>query len=184
MAKFEPSGITVTRTFRVEEDWDKVLQEEAHWQGISVSALLSLIIRRYVVVQRYLDKYSTLIVEHKVLAPLLDKLSEEDIAEAGRKSGSILPEEALLRRGLPHNFESLLWLIEEVYGRYGYWFDTDYYTTEEENMFHLRHNIDKKWSIYISSFISSMFKSILDIDLKPELREDSVTIHIPKRYLK
>jgi hypothetical protein len=181
MTQYEPSGETVTRTFRIEKEWDDILQEEANWQGTSVSALMNLIVRRYVVIQRYLDKYSTLIVEHKVLAPLLDKLSDEDISEASAISGSLLPEEALLRRGLPLDFESLVWLIEEVYGRYGCWFDVDHYVTDKENMFHLRHNIDRKWSIYISNFLSSMFKSLLDIDIKPEIREDSVTIRIPNK---
>jgi hypothetical protein len=183
MPAHEPSGVTVTRTFRVEKDWDEILKEEAQWQGISVSALLNLIVRRYVVSQRFLDRSPTITIQDKELDLLLKKISENDIENAGMDSGLLLPEEALLSRGFPLNFESLAWLIEEIYGRYGGWFEVDHYATDKHYLFHLRHNISKKWSIYVSSFISSMFTSLLDIDIDPEIREDSVTIYIPNKEI-
>ncbi|MCK4583375.1 hypothetical protein KAU18_08680 [Candidatus Bathyarchaeota archaeon] len=179
MPAYEPSGETVTRTFRVKKDWDEIIKEEAQWQGISVSALLNLIVRRYIVSQRFLDRSPTITVQNKEIDLLLKKLSENDIEEAGMDSGLLLPEEALLSRGFPLNFESLAWLIEEICGRYNGWFKVDHYVTDQRYLFHLRHNISKKWSIYVGSFISSMFKSLLDIDIDPEIREDSVTIYIP-----
>ncbi|MFC1803034.1 hypothetical protein ACFL0D_03595 [Thermoproteota archaeon] len=49
----EPSEETVTRSFRVNKEWDEILHEEAQWRGISVSALLDQIVRRYVVSDRF-----------------------------------------------------------------------------------------------------------------------------------
>ncbi len=184
MSAYDPDGEMITRTFRVEKVWDEVLNEEAERQGISVSALLNLIVRRYVFVQRFFDRDQSLIVEYSILDPMLDKLSEETIVEAAKIAGSLLPGDAMLQRGLPLNFKSIVFFIGEMCGRYGNWYKCEHYVTDGENMFYLRHDIDRKWSVYISSYLSSMFKSILDIDTDPEIREDSVTIHIPNKYLK
>ena len=110
--------------------------------------------------------------------------NDEDIKDLGMDSGILLPEEELLRRGLPNNFSSLVWIMKEVYGRYGGWFSVDHYITEDENVLHLQHFMERKWSIYLSNFFTSMFKTNLDIDVNVELREESVTFYISNKQIK
>ena len=184
MDEYNPSGETVTRTFRLGEEWDKILEHEADMQGISVSALLQQIVRRYVCSERFIDQRSTLVINHNAFSSFLVKLSEDEIVESAELFGSIEPEEELLKRGLEFNFESIIWLLDEIYGRYAGWFVVDNYPSKAEIMLHLRHTLNMKWSMYVAGFVSSMFRTLLDIDLKPEIRLDSVTIYIPKKQIK
>lgn len=180
----EPTEETVTRTFRVNKEWDEILQEQAQWQGISVSNLLDQIVRKYVVLDRFQSNSPTISMEKKAFIRLLQTLNEDDIKNEGIISGGLLPEEELLRRGLPNNFHSFVWMMKEVFGRYGGWFNVDHYATEDQNVLHLQHYLDQKWSVYLSYFFSSMFEKNLDIEIKTEIREESVTFYISNKQIK
>ena len=44
---------SVTRTFRINKEWDDVLQKEALEQGVSVNVLMNKILRRYALFERW-----------------------------------------------------------------------------------------------------------------------------------
>ena len=175
---------TVTRTFRVNKEWDEILHEQAQWQGISVSNLLDQIVRRYVVSDRFQSNSPVISMENKAFIRLLQTVNEDDLKNEGIISGKLLPEEELLRRGFPKSFDSFVWMMGEVFGRYGGWFSIDQYKSEDQNVLHLQHNLDRKWSIYLSYFFSSMFKSNMQIEIETEVREDSVTLYISNKQIK
>ncbi len=175
---------TVTRTFRVNTEWDELLNKQAQWQGISVSNLLDQIVRRYVTTELFQIHSPVTSMENKTFGKLLEKISEDEIKDLGREAGRSLPEEEILKRGLVNSFPSYVWLMKEVFGRYGGWFSVDQYATQDENVLHLKHFLDMKWSIYLSNFFSSMFDTNLNIEIKAELREESVTLYIPKKQIK
>ena len=47
---------TITRTFRIKDDYDLILHEEAKRQNISVNVLMDKIIRRFVLFDRFKDR--------------------------------------------------------------------------------------------------------------------------------
>jgi predicted HicB family RNase H-like nuclease len=51
---------TITRTFRIKDDWDIILHEEAERQNISVNTLIDKILRRYALFDRYTDRINIL----------------------------------------------------------------------------------------------------------------------------
>ncbi len=175
---------TVTRTFRVNKEWDEILHKQADWQGISVSALIDQIIRRYVVSERYQTNLSVISMDSQAFLRLLQKINDNDIKDVGLVSGRLLPEEEILKRGLPKDFQSFVWLMEEVYGRYRGWFNIDHYTTKDQNILHLRHCLNYKWSAYLRNFFVSMLKSNLDIEITTEAREESITLYIQNKQIK
>lgn len=175
---------TVTRTFRVNKEWDQVLQEQADWQGISVSTLIDQIVRRYVVAERFRFNAPVVSIENKAFQKIIQELDEEEIQKIATETGIILPEEELLRRGLPNTFDSFVWIMKEVFGRYGGWFSVDHYKTETENVLHLRHYLGIKWSKYLENFFTTMFTKNLDIITKTETREESVTFYLPNKQIK
>jgi len=175
---------TVTRTFRVNKEWDRVLQEQADWQGISVSTLIDQIVRRYVVAERFRFNAPVVSIENKAFQKIIQELDEEEIQKIATETGIILPEEELLRRGFPNTFDSFVWIMKEVFGRYGGWFSVDHYKTETENVLHLRHYLGIKWSKYLEHFFTTMFTKNLDIIIKTETREESVTFNLPNKQIK
>jgi hypothetical protein len=171
----------ITRTFRMNPEYDKILNEEAKKHGLSVSALLNQIIRQYVLVTRFTEKVPAITMQYKTFQPLLTHINDEDLIDEAERAGSIMPEEAILQRGEKINQQSISWLIETVYGRYGNWFEFTKSDINGNERIHLAHQMNHKWSIYLGRYMTSMFNSILDVDPKIETRPNSVTIYLKKK---
>lgn len=171
---------TITRTFRIDEEWDGVLRIEAERQGVSANTLVNQIFHRYSLFDRFADRYEVLTIPQKTFITLLAAATETGLAQAGKNSGSTRPKDGLLMMGRPLNFDSVTWMVTQLYGGayYGRWFKCDHYVTRSEDAFHLRHNLGRKWSIFVSNYLISMFKSILDIDVRIEILDQTLTFTV------
>jgi len=168
----------ITRTFRLNPEYDKILNDEAEKHGLSVSALLNQIIRQYVLVSRFTERVPAIILTYHTFTPILERIPDKDLVEVAEKTGSIIPEEAILQRGQKLNLDSITWFIDVVYGKYGNWFDSSQSIINGEERVHLTHQLNHKWSQYLGGYMRSMFESILDLQPKIETRENSVTLYI------
>jgi hypothetical protein len=168
----------ITRTFRLNPEYDKILNDEAEKHGLSVSALLNQIIRQYVLVSRFTERVPAITLSYTTFAPMLERIPDKDLVEVAEKTGSIIPEEAILQRGQKINFDTINWFIDVIYGKYGNWFDSSQSIINGEERIHLNHQLNHKWSQYLSGYLRSMYESILDIEPKVETRENSVTIYL------
>ena len=175
---------TTVRTFRLNMAWDDILKEEAANESITVSQLLNQIVRRYIIAQRFFNHSQNVNVEHKIFSPILEMLSDEQISEFGKLVGATSVRESVANRGLPLDFDSVDYLIEEVYDRYGGWFKCNTYKNGSEYVFNLRHMFGRKWSLFINSFMESMFLTLLDITVRSEIYDESVIIRMPIRQTK
>ena len=174
---------TTVRTFRLNTEWDTILKEEADKQSIIVSALLNQIIRRYAVAQRFFNDSRTVSVDYKIFSPILEMLTEEQITDFGNVIGTTSVREGITKRGLPIDFDSIEYLIKEVYDRYAGWFKCNTYKNSFDYVINLNHIFGRKWSLFVSSFMESMLKTLLDILISPEVYDNSVIIKIPKRQI-
>jgi len=173
----------ITRTFRLNPEYDKILNDEAEKHGLSVSALLNQIIRQYVLVSRFTERVPAITLSYHTFASMLERIPDKDLVEVAEKTGSIIPEEAILQRGQKLTFDTITWFIDVVYGKYGNWFDSSQSIINGEERVHLAHQLNHKWSQYLGNYMRSMFESILDLEPKVETRENSVTLYIkpPKK---
>ena len=168
----------ITRTFRMPPEYDKILEEEAKAHGITVSALLNQMIRQYVMVTRFTERAPTITMSYSTFSPLLNSIPDKELAEIAKSTGAIVPEEGLLRHGRKLDFDSVNYFIDTVYGRYGNWFDSNQSIIDGKERVHLTHQLNRKWSLYLGSFMAKMFMSILDIEPKIESRPNSVTLYL------
>ena len=168
----------VTRTFRMNPEYDKILNEEAQKHGLTVSALLNQIIRQYVLVSRFTERVPAITLSYHTFAPMLERIPDKDLVEVAEETGSIIPEEAILQRGQKLTFDTVNWFIDVVYGKYGNWFDPYQSSINGEERVHLAHQLNRKWSQYLAGYLRSMYESILDIEPKIETRENSVTLYV------
>src|SRR5215203_4586674 len=67
---------TVTRSFRFENELSKILDEEAERMGISINALVGIILRRYCEFTRYLSKIDMIVINREFLTFLLGTYDE------------------------------------------------------------------------------------------------------------
>ena len=83
----EDARTSITRSFRFENDVMRVLDEEAERMGISVNALVGIVLRRYAEFTRYLSKIDMVVVNREVLTSLMEELDEDDLRRLGSKLG-------------------------------------------------------------------------------------------------
>ena len=173
---------SVTRTFRINKEWDDVLQKEALEQGVSVNVLMNKILRRYALFERWADKYEVLHIMPRTLERILDVASEEGLAEAGQAEGSVRPIDSLTMMGRRPSHESLVSLVTEFYGGtdFARWFQCDYYPELGSEVFHLRHRLGNKWSIFIKNYLTSMFESLLKTKVESKAMDQAVTLTLEK----
>ncbi|MEJ2242172.1 MAG: hypothetical protein P8Y18_08530 [Candidatus Bathyarchaeota archaeon] len=171
----------ITRTFRMNPEYDKVLSEEAEKHGLSVSSLLNQIIQQYVMFTRFTEKNPTINLPFNIFDQLIENIKNEDLKEIGERTGSSIPEETILQRGKQRNFETLSWLMEGIYDKYNNWFKFSRSNVNGEERIHFFHQMNSQWSTFLGSFIVSMFKSVLELNPKIETRDNSITVYLPKK---
>lgn len=170
---------TKVRTFRVNTSLDNVLREEAERQSITVSALLSQMVARYAAAERYFTRYNALTIERNTFISIMDKLSDEEVAELGDLAGSRSLRNGLAVRGMGVDRENVRFIVEEVYGLYSGWFTANFFDRNGVSVYHLRHDLGVKWSIFLERYMVNMFKTLMKLEVESEKGYDYVTIYIP-----
>jgi hypothetical protein len=169
----------ITRTFRISEEYDNVLKDESASLGNSVNSLIDTIIGKYVYNDRFYKNSQLLSMAPNTVSSLLMMLSNEEVVKAGKLAGGTQGRDNLLTRGMKMDFVSVKWFIEEIMGKYAGWYTSNYYEMKSVHMFHLRHTLDKKWSLFLGSYLEEMVSNILDLDVEAVISDNTVTLRIP-----
>jgi hypothetical protein len=170
---------TRVRTFRLSVTLDDVLIEKAKRQSITASALLGQIVARYSAAERYFTRYEALTLEKNTFLSLISEIPDDKVAELGDLAGSRSLRNGLAIRGLNTNQENVEFIVEEVYGRYSGWFTANFFEKNGTTVYHLRHELGVKWSIFLERYMVNMFKTLMGIGVDSEKGYDYVTIFIP-----
>lgn len=173
---------TVTRTFRIRAEWDVVLKEEAERQGVSVNVLVNMILRRYALFDRWARGYSVISLTQRTFRDVLDSVPVENLALAGEKSGPSDVQNILDMIGLPSNYDSFVYLLSEHFGGsdYAMWFSCFHHRHENNDVFHLQHNLGRRWSVYLEKYLLSSLKSLTKIDGDAKVYDYAVNLKIPR----
>ncbi|MDF2726600.1 MAG: hypothetical protein K0S84_143 [Nitrososphaera sp.] len=173
---------SITRSFRFESDVLNVLDEEAKRTGISVNALVGIILRRYVEFTRYLSKIDMVVINREVLTCLIDLLGEEELYNIGIKLGRTVLADTIMFWKKETTEKAVMEYIEKMvcrYGRLG--------TYDERRMpggqmaIVVRHRLGKNGSRFLEGYLHEGLKHTLGIDAIFEITDSSVKCEIPAR---
>jgi hypothetical protein len=169
----------ITRTFRIPKEYDNILRDEANEIGQSVNSIIDSILSKYVNNDRFYKDSQLLSLTPRTISSLLTMLSDVEVVRAGKLAGSTSASDNLLMRGMSLDFESVKWFIEEIMSKYADWFNCNYHMMNNMHMFHMRHGLGKKWSIFLQAYLEEMVKTILSLDVEAMISENTVTLRIP-----
>lgn len=169
---------STTRSFRVDTELSKILDEESERMGVSVNALVNMILKRYSEFTRFLSKIDLVVVNRELLKSLFDSYPGEDIFGLGVSMGEIIPRDTILFWKKTLTFESVLQYIEKIICRYGYIGTYDETNQNEERIIVIRHRLGKKGSQFLHGYLKSTLKSTLNLDSSFEITESSVKIQM------
>jgi hypothetical protein len=171
---------TITRTFRIRQEWDNVLQKEALRQGVSVNVLLNKMLRKYSLYSRWNERNININLSQQTHRELLGTVQIEKIAEAGKKSGKLDAINIVNSMGLPMDYDSFIYLITEYLGGrdFARWFQCFYHTQNDKDIFHLQHNFGRNWSIFLENYILAFLAVIVDVDAKTRIYDYAITLEV------
>jgi len=168
---------TVGRSFRIDEEWIKVLNEEAEKQGISANSLLNRLLQQYAYL-RYMLRYGAITVTRKGFSGILECCPEDKLRENGRNAGSTITRDMLLTMGVAPDYSFVILLVKKILSEFAGWFECDHHIKRDKEILHFRHDLGIKWSIYVEAAASETFNSILGKKVTTEISDSSVTITI------
>jgi hypothetical protein len=173
---------TVGRSFRVDQEWLTVLTEESERQGISVNSLLNKLLQQYAYL-RYMMRFGAVTLTRKGLVNLLECCPEEQIREKGVIAGAETTKDLLLTMGVTPSYSFIVALVKKLLSEFAGWFECDHHIKPDKEVLHLRHELGRKWSIYLSGVAEGTFSSILKKGMNIEYSDYSVTITIDKQTI-
>lgn len=178
--RFDEKKKTITRTFRIDEAWDWILEEEAERQNISINALLNRILRRFALFDRYTDRLAIIRLSNRALGEMIKSVSDEKLIELGEKHGSLDGVDFFSSMGYPPKYETFVYLVREHFGnpKVAGWFECFYHSMERHDLFHLQHNLGRNWSVFVNSYLRALLKTVSSAKAESKIYEYAVTIKI------
>ncbi len=171
---------STTRSFRVDRELSRVLDEESERMGVSVNALVNMILKRYSEFTRFLSKIDLVVINRELLKSLFDSYPDEDIFGLGVSAGEIIPRDTILFWKKTLTFETVLEYINKIICRYGFLGTYDETNQNGKRIIVIRHRLGKKGSQFIHGYLKSTLKNTLNLDSSFELTESSVKLEISK----
>jgi hypothetical protein len=173
---------SITRSFRFETDVLRVLDEEAERMGISVNALVGIVLRRYAEFTRYLSKIDMVVINREVLTSLLERLSEEELYGMGFKLGETVLSDTVIFWKKEMTDWAVMEYIEKVLCRYGH-----LGTYDEKRMpggriiIVVRHRLGKKGSRFLEGYLQAGLQTTLGVNAAFEVTDSSIKCELASK---
>ncbi len=148
----------VLRSLRLTEETSRGLSDEAERQSVSFSSLVNTVLTKYLEYGRYAERYGELSFSHSTIIAILDALSDETVAKLGRERGKNRPKDMLASIGFNSSLANTVQLVEKYLSEHARWFNCTLKEDQDGFLIHLSHHLNRKWSIYLGQYVSSMFR--------------------------
>jgi hypothetical protein len=169
---------TVTRSFRFDIDLSKILDEEAERMGVSVNALVGIILRRYSEFTRYLSKIDMIVINRELLISLLETRDCEYLYKLGMKLGETVPVDTIMFWKKTLTEQSVLEYIEKIICRYGHLGTYDEVSQTNTRTIVIRHRLGRNGSKFFEGYLKSTLKSTIAKDAIFDVTDSSVKFEI------
>jgi len=170
---------TVTRTFRLDERLNKMLEEEASKEKITVNSIVSRMIWNYQKRCQYCLHYNLMLMEPNVFKTMLDNMTEETLRKTGTLLGPSVVKESLARLGMNTDRRSIESVLVDSLGQWTKWYDADVSETNEGRVYYLHHVLGKKWSVFLKNFVEQVMAELLNLEVSIETTENSIIFTMP-----
>lgn len=174
----EDARVSITRSFRFDTDVLNILDEEAERMGISVNALVGIILRRYADFTRFLSKLDMVVINRDILTSLLERSDEDEIYRLGITLGEkVLPDTVIFWKK-EMTERAVLEYVEKVVCRYGQFGTYDEKQTTGGKTIVVRHRLGKNGSRFLEGYLQAGLKHTLGVNAFFEVTDSSVKCEI------
>jgi hypothetical protein len=162
-------------TFRINQEYEKMLRKLAEEKKITLNTLANQIIGNYVDLHRYMEKFGTVVISKEGFETMLDALDEKELARIGASIGGKIPKEFILFRWKEVTAENFARFINVYFDHCGYG-RSDIEITESTSSFSIRHDLGWKGSVFLRAFMHAAVQSTLSRSCEDVVSENSLIV--------
>ncbi len=166
---------TSTFTFRIDKEFEKILREEAQARKITVNTLANQIFGEYVEWQRYMEKFGTIVLSRDAFKAVLDLLDEKNIMKLAIDIAEKAPKEFILFKWKGISADNVIKFIKMYFDHCGYG-THDQTKTGDTVTFSVHHDLGKKGSLFLKTFLETTIKSALGKSCSSTVTANSLVI--------
>jgi len=166
---------TSSISFRINEEYEKVLRKIAEENKTSLNTLANQIFGNYVEFELYAKKFGTLRMSTDTFRRMLDVLDEKNIMEIATRCGSQEVKEFILFKWKEISSRTITDFIKIYFDLCGYG-RCNLDETEGKVMFSVHHDLQEKGSLFLKHLFESLIRTTLDKDCKTNVTSDAITI--------
>jgi hypothetical protein len=169
---------TIGRSFRLNEQWLRILNEEAKNEKISPNALLNRVLQDYCSFDRHLKRFPVSILGQESLSNIIGDCTKENLRLYGKQAGSTIAKDIFGMLGINFSKENIIFCIKDILGNYSNWFIYNHHINNGKDVFHLRHNMGENWSLFVSEAVSTLLEHCSGQKVRKEFTKSTVTLEI------
>jgi hypothetical protein len=142
---------------------------------VSLNTLANQIFGEHLEWQRYMERFGTIVMSKDAFKLILESLNEDKVVDLAVNIAAKAPKEFILFKWKGLNSENVINFVRMFFAHCGYG-QHDYEKDQSKNRFSVRHELGKKGSLFLSTYIKTVLKSTLGIDSETIITDNSITI--------
>jgi hypothetical protein len=166
---------TATISFRMDSKYEQLLRIEAEEKKVSLNTLANQIFGERLEWQRYIERFGTIVMSKDAFKLILEFLSEEKVIDLAISIASKAPMEFILFKWKDLNSDNVINFVRMFFGHCGYG-QYDYVKDKGTNKFSIRHELGRKGSLFLTTYIKTVVKSTLGKDSETISADNSITV--------
>ena len=158
-------GLSVTRTIRLQNELDDVLQSIAKDERMTVNFIVNQSVRRYVEWDRHAEKFDFVEIGPALLAELIGRQTLDDARDLGRQAAKNIIRPSVEYIFVDFRLENVIELFRRYskYSRLGHFEDS---VEGRKHVLLIRHSFGSKWSAFLEGLLRGVLEEELGIKAK------------------
>lgn len=164
-----------TISFRIDSNYEQKLRLEAEQKRVSLNTLVNQIFAEHVELHHYIQRFGTITMSKDAFKLILESLDEQKIITLAIDIASKAPEDFILFKWKELSSNSVIDFMKMYFEHCGYG-QYDYAKKQHTNIFSIRHDLGKKGSLYLKTYIETVIKAALGRECKSIVTEESIVV--------
>lgn len=168
--KFVHTSFRIPLRVRIE------LEDEAKRLGTNLNALGNNVLARHATFDQLTEHVEAVTLARAIFTSMLEKISEEDMADAGRELGSRIAKQTLAFYNIQPSLENLTDSFFRPLGSFSRWYSFNTSGSGQSLKMVFEHAYGPKWTAFLKEYLSGVIKSTTGVEPRIKTEDNLLTI--------